>query len=277
MGSVIIIPNFFPPDNLGKVTLKNVVPVESIGIVGDATVTGTTATYEASFTPSTTTQRSVTWSVESGGTYATINANTGVLTILQGANNSPVTIKATSTADATIYATKTLSVTYHEESSVQLIYSQVDEVKNAIQEIDFDVIATDNWMILFYRDSGTGVTTGSDIFCSNGGFTMTTIGSGTITKLDSTQTSSSSTRAEVFKVMYVAKVYAFKKENGVYYYTIDGTNWTAFNSFYYSGKSSSKLNLVAGCTTYFANDVYGFYLYDGVDDSLVSNFFNQHL
>lgn len=84
----------------------------ALSISGSDTVTGTTSQYSVGYTPSNTTQQGVTWSITSGSQYATIDANTGLLTILSGANASAVTIKATSAVNNTITATKNVTVTY---------------------------------------------------------------------------------------------------------------------------------------------------------------------
>jgi hypothetical protein len=86
--------------------------LQSIAISGADTVTGTTSTYTAGLTPSTTTQTGVTWSIVSGSDYASIDSSTGLLTIKSGASNSSVTIQATSTANAAIVAIKKITVTY---------------------------------------------------------------------------------------------------------------------------------------------------------------------
>lgn len=280
MGSVFIIPNFYPSDSLGSVTLKNSVDVKAISIVGNSAVTGTTATYNVSFYPLATTQRGITWSIISGGSYATINSSTGVLTILSGASSSSVTIKATSTADSSITATKTITVTYNEDASdydATLYYSKVNELTEGVQTIDFDVIAEDNWMILSYRQSCTltGSTKPADYFVNNGGFCFASI---TTNKfyLESATTSSASKWTAVYSnSSLVYAPFAIKKENGVYYYTINGTDWVSFSSYYFSGQTSSTLSFAMGANTRFSAATYEFYIYQGVDDTLVSDFFAE--
>lgn len=84
----------------------------AITITGAASINGKTAQYSVSYTPSNTTKTGVTWSVQSGGTYASIDASTGLLTLTSSANASSVVIRATSTQDASIYAEKTITATY---------------------------------------------------------------------------------------------------------------------------------------------------------------------
>lgn len=102
----------FSAKNLGKVTFLEDANLAGISITGIDTVSGTSSQYSVGYTPLNTSQRGVTWSITSGGTYATIDANTGLLTVLSGANASVVTIKATSTVDNSIAAIKSITVTY---------------------------------------------------------------------------------------------------------------------------------------------------------------------
>lgn len=102
----------FSAKNLGKVTFLEDANLTGLTISGEDTVNGLTSTYSVGYLPANTSQRGVTWSVVTGGAYATIDTNTGVLTVLSGANASAVTIKATSTIDNTIIATKSITVTY---------------------------------------------------------------------------------------------------------------------------------------------------------------------
>ena len=117
MGIAVIIPSVsFADKNIGRVTLAEQVLLESLSIVGPSSVAGTTdaAEYTVDYNPIETSQRGVVWSVESGGAYATIDADTGVLTILSAASSAQsVTIRATSTENPTIYDEKTISVLYH--------------------------------------------------------------------------------------------------------------------------------------------------------------------
>ena len=112
MGIAIIVKYAdFSSNNIGKVTPTNIVELVSLSIVGPDSVVGD-AHFEAAYSPKDTTQRGVTWSIESGSQYASIDPNTGILTALQGANINDVTIKVTSKVDASISAQKTVSVTF---------------------------------------------------------------------------------------------------------------------------------------------------------------------
>lgn len=121
MGVAIIIPGVVFTENLGKVTLvdgggsgggDDAVEVKSIAISGLATVNtaNNRATYSVTYTPSNTTQKGVTWSLESGGEYATID-QIGTLTVK---GSGSVTIKAVSKHNSAITTKKVVSVVFNE-------------------------------------------------------------------------------------------------------------------------------------------------------------------
>ena len=121
MGVAIIIPGVVFTENLGKVTLVGggssgggdvAVEVKSIAISGSDTVNTETnrATYSVAYTPTNTTQKGVTWSLESGGEYAAIDQS-GVLTVK---GSGSVTIKAVSKHNAAVTAKKVVSVVFYE-------------------------------------------------------------------------------------------------------------------------------------------------------------------
>lgn len=87
--------------------------VTAISIIGAESVTDS-GTYSVTYTPSNTPQTGVTWSIISGSEYAEISSD-GVLTAKDGASNSSVTIKATSTHNSSVSATKVVSVTKSQE------------------------------------------------------------------------------------------------------------------------------------------------------------------
>ena len=116
MGIGIFIPGAdFSNLNLGQITPLQDIPVTAIAITINASYSGTTFTPLIAYTPSNSNKKGVTWSITAGGTYATINATTGVVTILSAANASSITIQAVSTYDSSIIATATTSVTYVEQ------------------------------------------------------------------------------------------------------------------------------------------------------------------
>lgn len=100
----------FSEMNLGKVTILEDVAVEAISINGNTDVRGVSR-YTIGYTPTQTNQQGVTWSIEEGAQFATIDEN-GRLSVLFGASNSSVVIKATSIYDNNVTATKQINVTY---------------------------------------------------------------------------------------------------------------------------------------------------------------------
>lgn len=110
----------FSDNNIGTVTPFTDVQLSSISIDGPDTVVGTQAVFDIEYSPSNTTHRGVTWSITSGGQYATINSQ-GKLTVLGGASSASVTIQATSTYNQLITATKTITVTYNVEYDLEAL------------------------------------------------------------------------------------------------------------------------------------------------------------
>lgn len=121
MGIAIIIPGAnFSNSGLGKVTLKNTVPLRGLSISGVDVVVGANSVvqYMPSYDPVNTSQRGVSWSISNGNNYATIDATTGVLSVLPGANSSSVTIRCASTINQSVFAEKTINVTYVPDADI---------------------------------------------------------------------------------------------------------------------------------------------------------------
>ena len=113
-GIAIIVKDMsFAESNLGQVTFAGqTIPITAIGISNVSTnvpLNASSISLSAVYTPSNTTQKGVTWSITSGGTYASINQN-GVVTLHNLVANAQFTVKVESTADASINATKTFTV-----------------------------------------------------------------------------------------------------------------------------------------------------------------------
>lgn len=89
------------------------IDITGLGILGPSTVNdvSNTAQFQVTYSPSNTTQRSITWSVVSGSDYASIDGN-GMLTVKSNAKRSEVKVRATSTDKPNIYAEKSVNVTY---------------------------------------------------------------------------------------------------------------------------------------------------------------------
>ncbi len=124
MGRAFLVPGVdFSSQNLGTVTLNGPIPIVGLSISGLSSIVGTTGVYQAVFEPAWTTQKSVTWSIVSGGDYASIS-NIGVLTIREGASFSPVTIRCTSSSNNNVMAEKTVTVTYSPDGWAQMDWIQ---------------------------------------------------------------------------------------------------------------------------------------------------------
>ena len=89
------------------------IDITGLGILGPSTVNdvSNTAQFQVTYSPSNTTQRSITWSVVSGSDYASIDGN-GKLTVKSNAKGNDVKVRATSTDKPNIYAEKSVNVTY---------------------------------------------------------------------------------------------------------------------------------------------------------------------
>ena len=89
------------------------IDITGLGILGPSTVNdvSNTAQFQVTYSPSNTTQRSITWSVVSGSDYASIDGN-GKLTVKSNAKGNVVKVRATSTDKPSVYAEKSANVTY---------------------------------------------------------------------------------------------------------------------------------------------------------------------
>ena len=94
------------------IMLNTYILLQSLTIIGDTVIQSDCYQFTVECTPTNANEQRVIWSIESGSEYATIDSSTGLLAIDSIANNSMVTIKATSLDDSSIYATKEIIVTY---------------------------------------------------------------------------------------------------------------------------------------------------------------------
>lgn len=239
MGLALIIPNIdFSGANIGRVTPAEDVPLVSLSVSGPDSVTGgaDAATYLPVYNPANTNQRSVAWSVQSGGTYATITTG-GVLTILQGASASSVTIRVTSTINPSIYAEKTITVTYNsghatplytfsktyssESSSVEDVsYSSVT-TNNCILTVDFNITSHSSGAFFWTMNIGQSPWSGINIGWNRAG-----------SQQNNEFYQRNGENYAVYTTLNTSGKIAIKIEpvSGQSYlnvsYTLDGTNWT---------------------------------------------------
>lgn len=92
------------------ITIVDATPVTSISISGSTSVNkGSSITLSASVSPSNATDRSVTWSIQSGSSYVSISSSGTVCTVT-GKDVGTATIKCTANDGSGKYATKTIAV-----------------------------------------------------------------------------------------------------------------------------------------------------------------------
>lgn len=107
MGRMILVPEAdFSRISLGKVTPSDDIPIEGISIIGPGMAYGE-AEFSARLWPTFTNERSYSWSVVSGDTYAAIDGY-GHLTVASGTSEQSVTIRCTSVDNPNIYSEKTI-------------------------------------------------------------------------------------------------------------------------------------------------------------------------
>lgn len=116
MGKAIILEGMsFVFGNIGTVTIREDLSLQSLAVDVESSYTGMYLQCRVAYTPVNTNETGVTWSITSGGEYATINSN-GLITIDESADNDEIVVRCESTVDSSIFATKTISVTYEHQS-----------------------------------------------------------------------------------------------------------------------------------------------------------------
>lgn len=112
----------------GRVTLKHTTDAERITIFVAATGM-TDVQLKAGYYPRNVANPGITWSIDSGGAYASIDQN-GKMSINEGVYNMPVIARATLTDDATIFVTKKIYVSYvyTDDTIIQFADSNVKSI-----------------------------------------------------------------------------------------------------------------------------------------------------
>lgn len=112
MGKAIIITDVsFANAGLGKVSLVQNEPLESLSIAPINDVIEGSYQMQVTYNPATTSERGVEWSIVSGSEYASIDQS-GLLTVIAGATNDEVVIRARSLVNSSIYVDATIVVNY---------------------------------------------------------------------------------------------------------------------------------------------------------------------
>lgn len=109
MGLAIFVPNILFSGN--KVTLTGDTAPVGIEIDAQDSYDAASAQLSVKYSPVNAALRGITWSIVSGGDYASIDGN-GKLTINQNASGAIVTVRAVSQADGSVFDEKTVTVTY---------------------------------------------------------------------------------------------------------------------------------------------------------------------
>lgn len=124
MGKAIIISGAdFSVVGMGQVTPTEYRELLSITLDEGETV-GNNVTINVVYNPYNATYKELIWSIDSGSEYATIS--NGVLTVLKGANENTVTVKATSFYDNTIYDTIDVLVTYDDTNDYDAVVEYIE-------------------------------------------------------------------------------------------------------------------------------------------------------
>lgn len=134
-GIAITIPNANFYSEFGNTITDLVdVPVTAISIIANDYYVGTKYALAVQYTPLKTSNRGVKWTITSGSEYAAIDASTGVITIFESANMSPVTVKATSLYTNSVYDTKTIQLLY--KRAADATASTIGKLKNVATSAD---------------------------------------------------------------------------------------------------------------------------------------------
>lgn len=123
-GIVLMIPDVdYSQENIGQVSILQDVDVSSIQINGASIVEGASEQYTVSYTPATTSQVGVDWSIDSGNEFVSINSN-GLLSLINPVTEAvTVVIRATSIFNSSVTATKTVRLSTGASIPVNVTYT----------------------------------------------------------------------------------------------------------------------------------------------------------
>ncbi len=136
-GIAITIPNGNYSTEFGQIVTELVdTPVTGITITCNDNYIGTQYRLSCQFAPLRTNQRNVRWEIVSGSEYAAIDAATGLLTIFESANNTIITVRATSLSNSSIYDTKELVLTYKRSAVTERLIKSLGNLSNVDSTAD---------------------------------------------------------------------------------------------------------------------------------------------
>ena len=285
MGIAIIVPNVsFESNNLGKVTLTNggsssggdstIIAVSAIEISGPSKVLNAdsnTATYSAIYTPSNTTQKGVTWSIESGSDYASISQD-GTLTVKKSGS---VTIKATSTHKPSIVATKTVSVTFVGQGTLYPVELQSITIDGSETVNTNSNTATYSVVYLPVMTTQKGVTwsieSGSDYASISQDGTLTVKKSGSVTIKATSTHKPSIVATKNVSVTFVGQGTDVSTPQELAYIGTEGGNYLKTSTIFAVDNSKVKAKVNLPVVTHTAN-TRQFILHDGKNINIGNNY-----
>lgn len=151
-GIAITIPNTNFHTEFGNIITDLIdTPVTGISIAGNDYYVGTRYAMTVNYTPVRTSHRGCRWSIVSGSEYASIDENTGVITIFESANMNTVTVRAVSTYNSQLTATKEITLLYRRAAN-SVMSSTLGKLSNVDSEADV-TYPTRKTLI---KESGTG-------------------------------------------------------------------------------------------------------------------------
>ena len=115
-------------------------PVTSVKIIANDYYVGTQYSLAVSYEPQKTSKKGVKWSITSGSEYCSIIEGSGVFTIFEAANMTPVTFRATSTSNESLYDEKEIILTYKRST----IYDKRTNSLGNLGNVDSIADATEN-------------------------------------------------------------------------------------------------------------------------------------
>lgn len=150
-GIAITIPGSNFSSEFGNVITDLVdVPVTGISIIANDYYVGTKYALGVSLTPSKTSHRECIWSIVSGSEYASIDRSTGIITIFESANMSPVRVKVMSVYDNNIQAQKEINLMYRRAATPN------QKTLGALNNVDAEVDLVYDKRKTLVKEVGTG-------------------------------------------------------------------------------------------------------------------------